>query len=519
MKRKIKFPERISFRKYQLDGVETAKRLIATEPDKWHLFSGPTGTGKSIFELLLLNEIEDSILITPRIEIIRDMLEKSGIFADTVDEIVTTGQQFGIYTPIRLRNILARGTLPLRPSVLIVDEAQHDLAETYQDIIMYLNYCGKIGATATPYRGTPKQTQKFMKQWNNKVHPLITLRDASTQKYISIPEPEIWPLVDDDEITVENNEFRSNSVTSFTFDRIKVIAECSRRFWDRYMQSWDIPTMFAVSTKEMVGRLVQCLREQGLPAFGVTQSTSKKARNDIFDATIGCRCGLVQIDVVSEGVDLPIRRLIDVKPTLSPVRWLQQIGRITRYSPDMLPHYVCCCRNLERHGYLMEGMIPNDKIVEAQESFNKPSKRSGMRAIGLENLGKFKPANVHCSNGITAFLYNLVQVQGYHRTEYCILVHPNSMETLKAMKTVPRNEDGTYDWKKARWTAINDIPDLTGFASAHTNQLTDNQAAWWKRDCETFGLNPHREVTNKNFQVLPLLADLSRQYGKVVRLS
>lgn len=518
MKKRINFPANLCFRDYQLDGVELAKRLIRDEPDKWHLFYGPTGTGKSLFELKLLDELSNGLLITPRIEIIRDMLEKSGIYSDSINEIITSGQQYGIHTPIRLRNNLAKGSLSYRPDCLIVDEAQHDLAETYQDIIMYLNYCQKVGATATPYRGSPKQTQKFRQQWNNKVHTLITLKDAVNRKFISIPQPEIWPLVDDDEIKVENNDFASKSVNSFTFDRIKEVAIRSRMFWDRTFKYWDRPTMFAVSTKEMVDKLVFELRIQGLPAYGVTQSTSKENRNKIFDGVLSCKCAIVQIDVVSEGVDLHIRRLIDVKPTLSPVRWLQQIGRITRFAPDMLPQYICCCRNLERHGYLMEGMLPNDKIVEAQQAFSQPSKRSGMRAVGLENLGKFKPVNIHCMNGTTAFMYNLIQVEGYRRIEYCILIHPNSAEPLRAKKEIPRNEDGTYDWKKAKWQAIADIPDLTGFASANQNALTDNQLKWWNEQAAEYGLNPHREVTNKSFQVLPLLANLSQQYNQHLRI-
>jgi superfamily II DNA or RNA helicase len=162
MKRQINLRSNLKFRQYQSDSIQMAKRLINESPEAWHLFYAPTGTGKSLFEIGLLNELDTGMLITPRIEIIRDMLDKGGVYTDGVNEVVTTGQHFGIQTPVRLRNILGNGKLRYRPDVLIVDEAHHDLAETYQQIIMYLNYCTKIGATATAYRGTPKRLKRIL---------------------------------------------------------------------------------------------------------------------------------------------------------------------------------------------------------------------------------------------------------------------------------------------------------------------------------------------------------------------
>ena len=521
MKRNIKFPSNLCFRNYQLDFLSTAKRLICDEPDKWHLFSAPTGTGKSICELLLHDDTSNSVLVTPRIEIIRDMLEKSGIECETLNDIVSTGVEYGIHTPIRLRNTLAKGLINYQPGLVILDEAQHDLAETWQDLIMYLNYCPKVGLTATPYRGSPKQTAKFRQQWNNKVHQIISLKDAVKDGFISIPAPTIWPLVDDDVISVSNNEFQSKAANLLIFDRIKDVVSRCKQFWDKYFHLWDRPTMFAVSTSELVVKLVTELNLAGLPAVAVTQASTRKQRQEAFEKVVSCKAALVQIDVVSEGVDLPIRRLIDIKPTLSPVRWLQQVGRVTRPVglDEELPEYICCCRNLERHGYLMEGMFPNEKIVEAQQAFKQPSKRSGMRAVGLECLGKFTNTPVHCLDGTTAFLYNLISVQGYNRIEYCILLHPNSLEPLIAKKESQRDnesEDVRYKWGK--WKLIESIPDVTGFASATASTLTEKQANKYREQASQYGLDPFKPVTNRNFQVLPLLWNLSEQFGRKVSL-
>lgn len=511
---KFKLPDSIIPRDYQENFPTLARDLISTAPDTWHLFSAPTGTGKSIAELLALSRIPDSILITPRIEIIAGMMEKLGHYVNGLSDeaLVGLSWSYGITTPIRLRSILSKGLLSFMPSVLLLDECHHDLASTYQDITMYLNGCPKVGLTATPYRGTPKQTEAFRSQWGNTVHSLIDLPTSIAKGYCTLPTPTIWPLLDDDTLDIQNGEFKLNSLNSAITVQQSLLNVANRvkQFYCSKTKLYDKPTMFSLSNTNVVNYLSNALTKSNLPHMCVTQETSRIDRQKAFNKVISNTHLLLQINVVSEGVDLPIERLIDLSPTLSPVKWVQQLGRIMR--PNLQPEYICCCRNLERHCYLMEGLFPNSTVKDAQEAFEgKPSfsKRSGTRVVGLEGLGKFAVTPIHLLDGTVGFLYNLVHTSGYQRTEYLAFVHPNFPDPVRGMK-INKEVNGEMKWGK--WNLVGSLPDLKGCISAKTYELSDKQKVKWNNTAQTVGLNPHKLITVREYQILPFLLDTGLKF-------
>lgn len=509
-----------TYRYYQRTFIDTAKGLIRSNPSQWHLFTSPTGTGKSICILGLLSELENSICITPRIEIIAGMLEDLGYYTDdmTVDDIVSTGWKYGIITPIRFRNMLSKGELSYLPSCLIIDEAHHDLANTYADIAMYLNGVTKIGLTATGYRGTPEQTKRFQAQWNDTIYQLLSLQEAVEEGFCSFPTAELWPMVDDDLIDVSAGDFRVKSVESAIGSQFDSIKSKVTRMFDRSSRLYDRPTMITVPGGNAARELEKYLIGNALPALAITQDTKRKDRSTAFQACQNSIAILIQINVVSEGVNLPkLRRIIDLSPTMSPVKWVQQIGRITRpvEQGEPQPEYICCCRNLERHGYLMEGLFPSTKIKEAQEAFTddegipKYSSRSGTRLLGLEGLGKFTRVPVFMLDGTVAFMYNLVHTEGFKRTEYIALVHPCHADVVYGVKESAN--DGTV-MKWGKWRLIEQLPELKKCHSAKVYPLTPKQENRWKESAEHFGLNPHRTINTREFQILPFLRDTNLRF-------
>ncbi len=459
--------------------------------------------------LLLLEACPGGWLVTPRVEIIRGFLEKLGVdCADWSEELVVAYAwlHHRITTPIRLRNRLASGSILDRPPYVILDEAHHDISDSWQELQTYLGRVPRVGLTATPFRGTPKSTAEFLKQWGDEITWILTLKQASEGGYLAVPTPSIWPLVDDDKIEVVNGDIHVKAAGAAVKGRIGEVVERCLPFVGG-AEMWDRPTMFSVPTIEVAGLLATALNNAGLPAISVTQETSGKDRVAAFKATVACTAALVQIAVVSEGVDLPIRRLIDLAPTLSPVRWLQLCGRITRPTPagEPPPEYICCCRNLARHCYLYEGLMPAKYIAVAQAAF-PPSKREGMRAIGLEAVGKFKAAELPLRDGLKGSMYSITAMEGFKRTDYCVLLHPCNSEPVIASRSSTRAEDGTMAW--GRWARCAELPELIGFASASNQPLTDKMSAWWKRSANNFGLDAEAKVTKKSFAALPVLADL-----------
>jgi hypothetical protein len=200
---------------------------------------------------------------------------------------------------------------------------------------------------------------------------------------------------------------------------------------------------------------------------------------------------LVTVRVLGEGVDLPwLRRLVDARPTLSPVMWLQQLGRITRPKEcecvpgsrpcaattgggsgsgsgagsgsgtgagtgsgsgsgsgagagagagaggscgcGATPIYIATNRNYERHAYLLGGVVPRASVAAAQKAFERPSTRTAARALGLERLRRFKAIPLPLVGGVTGHMYSLFIPGARETRELCALVDPQDAVPLLA---------------------------------------------------------------------------------------
>jgi hypothetical protein len=495
---------RFTPRDYQRLAIDDAVTWLrqATAADR-RCYSAPTGSGKSVIELAVQAALDGAWIVTPVLEIVAGLLDKLGVegVAD-MSEAVLIAAAFDrrITTPIRLRNMLLAGDgPPIR--YVIEDEAHHDNAETYQQLDLMLS-CPKVGYTATPYRGTPRGTALFRQRWGEPV-PILTYPEAIARGVISMPTCRVVPILDDDLVEVQNGEFVVSSVNQQT-PLDAVIDLCRVHVAGG---AWDRPTMFACPSTLLAKLLTRALNDAGLPAVCVTGDTSRGDRDVAFASCVNRERSLVQVRVVGEGVDLPIRRLIDLAPAISPVKWLQMFGRETRPVPpgESPPEYVCCNRNLLRHAYLLEGCLPAATVVDAQKVF-PPGKRNALRAIGLESLGRFKEVPVPLRDGLTGFLYCLSSVEGLSVRNYAAFVHPMLQDPLWAMRTDAKNADGTRAF--GRWRKCEPPADLSGFASVPAPACSDKQLAWWKRDAKRWGLDESTTPNRRAFQALPILFDL-----------
>lgn len=496
---------RFTLRDYQTLAVDDIVEFFATaKPTHKRLYAAPTGSGKSVVEIAAQERLGDGAwILTPRLEIIAGLLDKLGVDVEPLSEDATIQAAWArrITTPIRLRNTLLRGEVA-EPAQLIIDEGHHDAARSYQDLHLLCGHAPAVALTATPFRGTPQGTAFLRETWGEPVW-ILTYREAMQRGVIAVPVAETWPLVDDDIIEIERGELVASRVEAETKSRLE---QAARMAADRfYRGAWDRPTMFSLPSRETAGLLAAVLTAAGCPCLAVEGDTPHAERQSAFRSAVECRAALAQIDVVSEGVDLPIRRLIDLRPTLSPVKWLQQLGRITRPS-EMPPHYICTNRNLLRHGYLLEGCLPSAAIKASQAAFCGPGKRAASRAVGLEAIGRFVPNAIPLVSGLVATGYAVSTTNGFDRTDYFVIVHPTKADAIWARKRSVVQEDGTKQWGK--WERCEPPSDLEGFASARPSPLTDKQQDWWDRAAKRHGLDPEAEVNARTFSALPVLADL-----------
>lgn len=488
-------------RPFQQHSVDHAVDFLSgsTTRDK-QLYAAPTGVGKSVIELLVQQRTApDSWIITPRYEIVTGMLDKLG-------QPDADGLDFCISTPVKLRNRLFDGRVP-RPKCLIFDEAQHHSASTWQQIDLLTGLAPAVAYTATPYRGSPASTRKFRDVWGEPLW-LITYEEAIQCGYIRMPSYEVLPLVDDDVIELKNGEFDVTSLEAATVDRLGDLAEHCRKY---YTDKWDRATIFSVPSSAIAIRLQQELGSRGLPTAVVNAGTSRSQRQEIFAATEACILALVHINIVSEGVDLKLRRYIDLDPTMSPVEWVQKLGRITRPGTDAPPEYICTNRNILRHAYVLDGVVPMGAIVDSERKF-PPSERGHARVLGLEAIGRFKPTSALLRSGAKLYMYCLSAVVNNLVLEYCCLLHP-TREPIWAIKA--NTKDAATGVKTyGTWTRCEPPNDVVGFGSMAPKKISEKQEKWWRKSwggAAHYGLDPEQEIDKKNFQVLPVLADLGER--------
>lgn len=472
------------------------------------LYAAPTGCGKSVIELAAQAALDAHFkdygtwIMTPREEIVSGMLQKLGVpeerhnFAEAYER--------HICTPVALRNRLIKGE-GAPPKRMLIDEAHHDVAESYRQVELLSGIAPRAGLTATPYRGSLRGTADFKELWGDPLW-IITYAEAEAKGYIKLPLYEMLPLINDDMVELKNGEFEVTAVEDATMDKLDLLIQVSNEDWyDSSAQQWKRPTIFGLPGTRLCSVLASRFNAAGLPVAAITAETPRGERRAIFKAVVDRTLALAHVNVVSEGVDLPLERYIDLSPVMSPVAWLQRLGRITRPN-KFKPVYVCTNRNLMRHAYLLEGCIPNSTFVEAEAVFGFSQRSNGSRVVGLEGVGRFKSARVKTKTGITCEIYCVSELRDNKIREFAAIAHP-AMAPLWAERIHGIKEDGSRDWGK--WVKCESPTDLRGFSSIPPKELSEKQRAWWNRSAPWCGLDPTQEVDRKNFAALPVLSDLN----------
>lgn len=498
--------------------IQAVAARVAQCNEKYWLLASPTGTGKTYMGLALQHALRDAgiptCIVTPRVEIIADMLRKMGLSPHSLDHAVSLGQTKLIYTPIRLRNLMLAGTeLPYKHA--IYDEAHHDEADTYKQLDALFDADMRYsGLTATPYRGTPKSTSKFRERWGEP-HWAITYPQAVEQGYLSMPKCETWGLVDDDVLELSSTgEFVLSTLcaeVSNTLEHALIRARESGMFGPRGKPSR--PTIIGVPSSSLFPQMEDESSCLGLALGYVDQSTTYEQRQRLFRRAINSEIALVHINVISEGVDMPIRQYLDLAPVMSPVAFMQRFGRATRPTApgEDSPRYVCTNHNIVRHGYLFDGLLPPSVFIEAQKAFNRPAERSvKARAFGIQSLGKIKPATVALCNGLKVSVYAITSMVGNQKHSYLAVLHPSYASPLFFRRQ--DQHGGAVEYGK--WAVESNPPDdFTGFKSLPSGTLSEKQINWWNRSAKSVGLDPSQELTPKVFQLLPALKDVGASFN------
>lgn len=488
-----------TLRDYQMRAVARSMSL----PNRL-LIEAPCGSGKSRTQLGIQSLTPRSWILSPSIEIINGYTRDLGKPGASPKEAL--GMR--ITTPTKLRNMLLRGDLPERPSALIIDEAHrfYEDNSVSGDLERMLGDVPFIGFTATPFRGSLKETEKFREYWGEPFQ-MLSLADAIFRGYVLAPKCLIRPLVDDALLSIKNGEIdpgESFDAYQSQYDRILGIV----------LEAWGYgPTAIAVSNSQMALDLSFRINEAlNIRAIPILQDTPRKDRDEAFQLCARKEAILVQVRVLTTGVDIPEwANLIDCMPTQSPCLFLQLYGRVCRKdprSPGKVARVFCTNRNLERHGWLYEGTPTfRDYVAGANPFPDRPNRRLIGAVTGFETLSK---ARVFCAplsgnRGYVSFVFLVSPREEGSPIQYEYLV---VMSQARRVRMCRRMVGANLDWKdpRCKWEEIDRIS-VDGFSTGKKRgqTWTDKQAGAWRFRARSVGLDPEMPESDRDPRMLELL--------------
>lgn len=206
---------------------------------------------------------------------------------------------------------------------LIVDEAHHAAADTYQKVLAYFKPSFTLGLTATPER--TDDNKAILDIFKNTAHKLDIQTAVEIGELVPIRCIRIHTNIDLTKVRFNSIQYNIRDLESKIYvpERNRLIVDT----WLQYVRN-KRTVVFCASVKH-AEQIAELFREAGIHASSVSGSMKQSERKEFQDKFIDreiqvlCAC-----DLLNEGWDCPeIEVLFMARPTMSKVLYTQQLGR------------------------------------------------------------------------------------------------------------------------------------------------------------------------------------------------
>lgn len=209
-------------------------------------------------------------------------------------------------------------------NTIIVDEAHHALADSYQKVLNHFGNAKVLGVTATPDRGDMKKLGEFFQSLAYEYN----LRDAVNQGYLSPIKVQTMPLnIDMSSVKTTMGDFQADSLGMALEPYLEDIAdEMAKVCMDKH-------TVVFLPLVSISQQFRDILNRKGFRAAEVNgESKDREAvLKDFEDGKFNIICNSM---LLTEGWDCPIVDCIVVlRPTKVRSLYCQMVGRGTRLAP------------------------------------------------------------------------------------------------------------------------------------------------------------------------------------------
>ena len=341
----------ITLRDYQ----QLAKEKIFC---KWNLvdnilYQMPTGTGKTRLFTSIIRDISiwglrhninyRILIIAHRSELIEQSSRsldkyriKHGVLAGTMKDKRDLTQAIQVASIQTITHPANQCMIDdLKFDFIIIDEAHHAVANSYQKLWEYCPDAKKLGVTATPWR----MNNSGFAQIFDVYIPSMSIKDfiqkgwLATYQYYSIPiSSELVKSIESiREFDIEGDY--KNSALVEVCDTSKIRAQLYDSYEKNVLGKKGI--IYSISREHSEHICLQ-YRSRGVAIENIDSKTPAKVREKVIQAFRNGEIDIiVNVDIFSEGFDCPDVEFIQLaRPTKSLVKYIQQVGRGLRKNGD-----------------------------------------------------------------------------------------------------------------------------------------------------------------------------------------
>ena len=333
---------KINPNKMQIAALNNIVRLREEGKDRALLISA-TGTGKTFLSAFDVRTLKPKrcLFIVHRGLIARNSLKS---FRQIIDPHITMGLYTSGSKDVNADYLFAtvqtlaqdenlHSFAPDTFDYIIVDEAHHAGANTYQKILQYFHPKFLLGMTATPER---TDGYDIFKYFNYNIAYEIRLNQALSENML-VP----FHYHGINEITIDGTTLDDHTAFNklITEERVKHILQ----YADFYgCDQGRIKGLVFCSKLQEAQSLCEAFNSHGKRSACITGATTESERKSLINRLelenyndSNALDYLFSVDVLNEGVDIPsVNQIIMLRPTSSAIVFVQQLGRGLRKSKN-----------------------------------------------------------------------------------------------------------------------------------------------------------------------------------------
>lgn len=326
--------------------------------DKWNLFDNilyqmPTGTGKTRLFTSIIRDINiwglrhninfRILIIAHRSELIEQSSRsldkyriKHGVLAGTMKDKRDLTQAIQVASIQTITHPANQCLIEdLKFDFIIIDEAHHAVASSYQKLWEFCPDAKKLGVTATPWRMNNNGFAQIFDAYipSMSIKEFIQKGWLATYQYYSIPiSSELLKSIDSiREFDIEGDY--KNSALAEVCDTLKIRGQLYDSYAKNALGKKGI--IYSIS-REHSEHICSQYQSHGVSIENIDSKTPAKVREAVINAFKNGEIDIiVNVDIFSEGFDCPDIEFIQLaRPTKSLVKYIQQVGRGLRKNGD-----------------------------------------------------------------------------------------------------------------------------------------------------------------------------------------